>query len=474
MAQYLPKLRVRSGEQIGNELFFAFPDLQDEARTYLTDDILAGVTNLPADGVDFAANQYVVIGQPGNVGTEIVQISGTPSATAITVGATLFPHNRGDVVRFIPFNQIVPSWSATVGGSYSALSALAIRADSTESYLNQTADPSTYWYKYQFFNSTSGLYSAYSDTVSGVGFADNTIGSVKQRALDQLGEKLSTLITDRKLNDWIQEARRLADYNPAVFRWSFRTSFNNVVGQMLAGQWRIAIPANLRDPNSPKNVLSIRCANQNRQVGYQDRVRWNLNYLNIKHSTVATQALANANTLVLTNSADLGPSGALTIANNNIGDGLIVINFTGNNQLGTLTGVTGINRTILVGTDVWGSGAVFGLPTFYTVGGDGYWYFDVPMKLDYDGMNVKSDIYTTIPAITTDDQQFDEPFWDLYVSYLKWKIKYAKANGKIARDGDTDWKDWENGLMTLIGQEFPGQRISFVPDVDGFLGDNSY
>ena len=102
------------------------------------------------------------------------------------------------MIRFIPFNQIVPSWSATVGGSYSALSALVIRADSTESYLNQTADPSTYWYKYQFFNSTSGLYSAYSDTVSGTGFADNTIGSVKQRALDQLGEKLSTLITTER------------------------------------------------------------------------------------------------------------------------------------------------------------------------------------------------------------------------------------------------------------------------------------
>ena len=97
-------------------------------------------------------------------------------------------------------------------------------------------------------------------------------------------------------------------------------------------------------------------------MGYQDRVRWNLNYLNIKHTTVATQASANANTLYVTNSADLGPSGALWIANNNIGDGLIVINFTGNNQLGTLTGVTGINRTVLVGTDVWGSGIVFGLP----------------------------------------------------------------------------------------------------------------
>jgi hypothetical protein len=475
MSQYLPKFRVKSGEQIGNELFFQFPDLQDEQRTYLDADSLASASSLSADGVNFSASQYIVIGQPGNIRTEIVQVSGAPTATTIQlVSPTQFAHNRGDVIRFIPFNQIVPERSTDTNVTYSALSAIGIRADSTETYLQRPSDSSTDYYRYRWFNSTTSLYSAYSDVEIATGYADNSIWSVKNRALEEIGEQLGDLITDRNLNDWLQEARRLADQNPAVFRWSFRTSFNNVTGQMLSGQWRIAVPTNLRDANSYKNVLSIRIGNQNRPVVYQDRTRFNQNYLNVNHTTVKTQASSGATSLALTSTHDFDASGAITIANNNYNDGLISVTYTGNNRAtNTLTGIpasgTGsINRTVLVGTDVW-QRAVFGLPTAYTPGGDGYWYFDVPLKSDYDGMDVKDDHYNTIPAISTDNQTFDEPFYDLYVSYLKFRIKYKKANGKLDRDGDPDWKDWMSGLANLIGQEVPGQRINFVPDVEGFL-----
>ncbi len=44
-----------------------------------------------------------------------------------------------------------------------------------------------------------------------------------------------------------------------------------------------------------------------------------------------------------------------------------------------------------------------------------------------------------------------------------------KSNGKINRDGDTDWKDWLDGATKLIAQETPMQRVSFVPDIEGFL-----
>lgn len=477
MGENLPKFRIATGENIGNELFFLFPDLSAQQRTYLTADVASGVTALSADGVNFSIGQFIVIGQPGNITTEIVQIhaSTVPTATTITLAAaTLFAHNRGDIVRFIPYNQIKPEWATSQTGSFTALSPVTIRSDSSETYLQEAADPQTYWYRYRFYNSSLSSYSLYSDVISAMGYADNTIWSVKRRALRQMGEKYSDLITDQDLNDWLQEGRRAADQNPAVFRWSFRTQFNNITGPLLAGQWRVPVPANLRDPNSPKNILSIRPANQNRPCVYQDRRRFNQNYLNIQHSTVSVQAIANATTLTLANTADFSAAGALTLANNTIGDGLIQIAYTANNQVtGVLSGVTGINRTVLVGTDAWQNSASasipFGLPTAYTLGGDGYIYFDVPMMVKYDGMNVKDDHYTTIPTILTDDQTFDEPFWDLYVSWLKWKIKYKKANGKIDRDGDPDYKDWITGLGNLFGQEFPGQRTQFVPDVEGFI-----
>lgn len=471
MTTPLPRIRAKYGEGIGVEVFCSFPELYDDQLTYLDADAAGGASSISADGTNFAIGQYIVIGQPGNIKTEIVQIhaSTAPTTTTITLATALqFAHNRGDIIRFIPYNDISLEVSSNGGVSYSANSPVAIRADSSETYIQQANDLSTYLYRFRFFNSSTSLYSTYSDIANANGYADNTIWSVENRALSELGEEQGELLNKKFLDDSLQEGRRMADQNPAVYKWSFRTMFGVVFSQMLSGQWRIPAPANLRDPNTPKNILSIRIGDQNRPVTYQDRVRFNQNYLNVVHATVTVQAVANQTTLVLSSTHDLPVSGAITIANNTVGDGLISINYTGNSKTtNTLSGVTGINRTVLVGTDTWLRG-IFGLPTAYTIDA-GYIYFDVPLKIDYDGMDVKGDYYSIIPPISTDDQAFDEPFFDLYVPWLKYKIKYKKANGKIDRDGDTDYKDWLSGLSNLIGQETPSQRIRFVPDIEGFL-----
>ena len=468
MTTLLPKMRAKYGEGIGVELFFSFPEIKDNQRTYLDDDVQSGVI-LSADGTNFTMDQYIVIGQPGNVKTEIAKIL-SATDTTITLASNLqFPHNRGDVIRFIPYNQIAPLYSTDSGLNWNTITAVDIREDSTETYMQRSTDLSTYEYKFRFYNSTTGLYSSYSDKVSALGYPDNSIWAVKNRALGELGEERSELINEQFLNDSIMEARRAADYNPAVMRWSFRTKFNAVLGQLKAGEWKVACPADLRDPNTYKNLLSLRIGDQNRPCVYQDRVRFNQNYLNVVHANVATQQTTGGVTLVLSSTHDLPTAGGLRVANNSVGDGFIDINYTGNNKnTNTLSGVTGIDRTILVGTDVWYK-AVFGLPISYTVDA-GYIYFDVPLKVDYDGMDAKGDYYATITAIDSDADLFDEPFYDLFVSWLKWKIKYKKANGKVDRDGDCDYKDWMTGLANLIGQETPGQRIRFVPDINGFLG----
>ena len=50
MSTYLPKFRINRGEEIGNELFFQFPDLQFEPKTYLDTDHATGLTALSANG----------------------------------------------------------------------------------------------------------------------------------------------------------------------------------------------------------------------------------------------------------------------------------------------------------------------------------------------------------------------------------------------------------------------------------------
>ncbi len=472
MSTFLPELRTKYGEGIGVELFFEFPEIQDNEKTYLDADQLAGDATLSANGTNFSVGQYIVIGQPGNERTEIAQIhtSTPPTATTITLAGTLsFAHNRGDLIRFIPYNQIAAEFSTDSGVSFSTISAVAIRSDATETYMQRASDLSTYVYRFRFTNATTGLFSAYSVNVSATDYADNTRYAIKDRALRELGEEKSELISDQFLNDSLNEGRRMADQNPETFRWSFRTKFGVNAGYLLAGQWQLTVPTDLRDPNTPKNVLGIRMGQQNRPCVYQDRVRFNQNYLNVSHTTLSVSAVSGATSLTLVNSRDFDASGVLTIASGILGNGVVTINYTSNNKTtGVLSGVTGVPVAgLAAGLDIW-QRYVPGLPTAYTIDA-GVISFDSPLLPTYDGQNVHMDYYTIMTPLTSDTSVLDEPFYDLYVSWLKFKIKYLKSNGKIDRDGDTDYKDFMTGLNNLIMQETPSQRINFIPDIEGFL-----
>jgi hypothetical protein len=469
MSTKLPTIRTRYGQEIGVELFFSFPEIQDEQKTFLDADCVAGATSLSANGINFSTSQYIVIGQPGALKTEILQISGSPTATAIAlVAGTSFPHNRGDIVRFIPYNQITPSESTDGGSTYTPLSAIAIRADSSETYLNRPAGLSTYFYKFTLTNGSNN--SASSDPVIATGYADNTIGSVKRRALRAMGEQLGDLITDQDLNDWLYEARRTMDQQPSIFRFTFRQSFDTIIGQCLSGAWTVAAPADLRDRNTYKNILGIRFGRQNRPCIYQSRVKFQQNYLNVAHSTLNGVVSGGATSIVLASSHDFDNAGAIVIASPAVGGTRTILNYTANNRTtNTLSGVTGVpGGGFITGLDTWQNANFFGLPSAYTID-SGLIKFDVPFYDLLDGKNIIMDYYKAVPVITSDSQQFDEPFSDMYVSFLKWKIAYKKANGKIDRESNSDYRDWQEGMGKVIAQETIGQTINFVPDVEGFL-----
>ena len=150
----LPKFKVRYGENIGVELFIQFPDISANEKSFFDADEAVGQTTLSAGGTNFSANDYVVLGQPGAEKTEIVKLSAA-AATTLTSGATVFAHNRGDKIQFIPYNQIVVERSTDSGANYSALSAIDICADASETYLQRATDASTDMYRFRFYNSTS-------------------------------------------------------------------------------------------------------------------------------------------------------------------------------------------------------------------------------------------------------------------------------------------------------------------------------
>lgn len=455
----LPKLRTKYGVNIGIELFIEFPSLDGNEQTFFDADEAAAQTTLSAGGTNFSANDYVVLGTPKQEKTEIVKLSAA-AATTLTSGATVFAHQRGDGIQFIPYNQIVVERSTDAGVNFTPLTAVDIRPDAPETYLQRVTDASTDVYRFRFYNSTSTNYSAYSDQYTASGLADNTVGAIKRRALTQLGEKIDGLITDQFLNESLWEARRKVDN--ASTSWNFRTNFGADIGDIIPGTYSLAVPTDLRDPNTNANILGLRVGRQKFPLEYQDRNRFNENYINVAHTTLASGITGASTSLVLTSSGDFDESGSVYIAAATTQQTVDSVAYTTNTEttatLGTVTGIADSKNAL---TDVW-QGVTFGLPTAYTIDA-GKIKFNIPFADTYAGENVEMDYYIDLPVYNSDADVLDEPDYDFYVAYLKWKIKYLKSNGTATKTNDSDYIEWKEGVQAFINQNITGQVIHLIP-----------
>ncbi len=253
-----------------------------------------------------------------------------------------------------------------------------------------------------------------------------------------------------------------------VLRWSFRTKFNTDIGSIIPGQWSVTAPTDLRDRNTYKNILGLRIGRSNWPCVYQDQRRFRQNYLNVGHTTLNGAILSGATSIILTSSGDFDASGSIVIAAQNISStkdtASYITNTLATNTLGT---VTGVDANAASGTDVWQQ-ATFGMPTAFTID-NGVIYFDVPFDDTYAGENIYLDYYQALQPVNSDSDVLDEPFYDLYCSYLKWKIKSLKSNGSLKPTEDGDYLLFQQGLGELISQEVLGQNVNFVPDLYGSL-----
>jgi hypothetical protein len=79
------------------------------------------------------------------------------------------------------------------------------------------------------------------------------------------------------------------------------------------------------------------------------------------------------------------------------------------------------------------------------------------------------DYYQTLTPVNSDADVLDEQFYDLYVPYLKYKIKSLKSNGSLKPTEDGDYLLFQQGLSELVSQELAGQNVFFTPDIWGNL-----
>ena len=439
----------------------------EKKNTFLTTDISSGSSTLTVQSiVGFAIDQVLCIGEIGEENTEIVHTHAAtaPTGTTVTLSANLtFSHNRGTKVYIIDYDQIEISWSATIAGAKTVLTTLAIQADQDETIYKDSVETSGYYFS-RFVNSipTPDTYSEYSDPYAYGGLADNTVWAIKDRALNDLGETLDDDLTDKWLNTVLWEGRRELDNDKAVGKWSFRIKRNANIGSIIPGTYTLDLPTDLRKPTTADNILSLRIRDQG--LDYQDINTFNNNYYNVKHSTLNGTVLFGATSITLTDSGDFDESGNISVSGDSVDDTIDTVAYTANTETtNVLSGVTGVqaggHATL---KDVW-QNVNFGLPTAFTVNGENKkLQFDIPFADTYAGENIYMDYYTALPAYDSDSDVLDEPEYDMFVSWLKWKIKQKVTGGKLKQSEDADYAEWLKQKDNLIAKEKLGQDIYFT------------
>lgn len=551
----LPKIRTKFGENVGVEIFISPPQL-DGKFTFLNTDATTSVSSYMADnGAKFAAGEYIVVGNIGAQKTEINRIHAAtaPTSTTITLNAvSIFAHNRGDRIQFIPYNQIIIEKSTDGGTTYTTLATIDIQPDSTETHYNDTTGLSTYYYRAYFSNSATAKISQTSDAVIATGYAEGTAGDIIDQALESLGEKIDDKVLTKKfLLNALDEGRDEIDNHQNIVRWSFRTVFDYDAGTIIPGQYQLTVPTDLRLPDVYLNILSVRIGKGKNELRKVDKIALNSHYQGIAHTTLNGAVLTADTEIALTSSGDFDASGTISVAGQAVGEEINIINYdiaeieettmafveggasadtitdSGNGFLtakfyagqtiavsgstsndgiytidtaiaGTLTLVstddlvaenaganikitaneanvvstnilTGISEIRAAGhasgTDVW-QGASFGNPIECTVYEDKI-TFSQPFSNDMDGENIWIDYYKKKVKADSDTDALDEPFYKIYIPYLKYKIK-ARKNSQIIRESDADWKEWIEKREAQVAKEWIPQKTRLILDLPYF------
>ena len=465
MINIIPKVKIKRGETIGNELLISFPELSTN-ETFLTTDYASGVSTFAVEnGLKFSDATYILLNNNGNDKCEILLISGAPTVNEIkTSSSSSHAHSRGEAIKFIPFNQIVIE-SSTDNVTFTVLATVDIRPDSEDTFYEHAAGAVTTYYRIRFKNGNDTTYSTYSDSVLATGYTANSAGQLIQTALSDLGVEIDgKIITKRFLFDALNEGRREIDEDEGIIRWSFRSVFNHNLYSIIPGQYKVAVPTDLREPATNKNIISMKVGRENRQCSYFDQIAYERAYMGVYHTTLDGAVVTADVSITLDDSGDFDESGSIDIAGEDIDEVMDSVDYTANTETtNVISGVTGIRTAGHSDeVDVW-QNASFGLPLNYTVNNE-YIYFSQPFDDDHAGESIFIDYYKKIVDINSDSDKLDEPFFGIFIFYLKFRIKQRKEKG-LDWKNDYDYIQWEKMKQAQISKEYFGQATRLSVDI---------
>ncbi len=467
-----PQITIR--HNIGN--IIEIPnELNPKVFTYLSNNFAIGVTALTVDNaIDFTAGSIIVV--LGTVGAENCEF-GYPSAhtdLTFTLAATKQPHNRGDLVTQVNYDQIEISKASTIDGVYSVLATLSLFVTQQKTVQFDATGLTSDYYKLRWKNSISGSFSEYSAPMSVLSYPVNSVGSIIFPVLKAMGvSENDPKITVPFCISALQDAREYTKMKLFGIRHAWLAQFEFPI-QVLAGSNFVYLPEDIDFNETDRSMLSGRFIMNNVlapfNLRYIDKRSWNQVAFNVGGSETVGETLVAATELNVVSAGDFLPAnnqGVAYIATTDFDQTLLQIAYTGVDLVAKkLTGVTGIDRVIPDGTQVWVTPTI-AQPIWYTVynndeeeGGRGKIVFDRIIPDSMQGNNFYIDYYKKFLPVTDLYQRLPEPYREVYKWYLRYAIKYRKDI--TLAQSDPDYKKFEELVQALFDNLYTGQDTIIV------------
>jgi hypothetical protein len=449
--------------------------LNPNTFTYLSNNFAIGTTVLSVDNtIEFNTGSSIVL--LGTMGAENCEF-GYPTALtvqSITLAATKQPHNRGDLVAQINYDEVEISKSATIDGSYTVLATLPLFVTQQKTVYFDPNGLTSDYYQLRWKNSISGLFSGYSSPVSVLSYPVDSVGNLIMPVLLAMGiSENDPKITVPFCISAINDARKYVKASQFGIRHAWLENFEFPI-QVLAGSNFVYLPDDIDFNETDRSLLSGRFIINNVlapfNLKYIDKRSWNQVAFNVGGSTTVGDTAINATTVQLVSAGDFPPvnnSGVAYIATTEFSQTLLQIQYTSVDlATGQLIGVTGITRDVPAGTQVWVTPTI-AQPIWYTVytEGDeadlvGKIVFDRIIPDSMQGNNFYIDYYKQFIEVTDLYQRLPEPYREIYKWYLRYAVKYRKDI--TTSQTDPDYVKFESLVQALFNNLYTGQDTIIV------------
>lgn len=413
--------------------------------------------------LNFSTNQILMIGEPGNEGTEIISTHGSTSPTGNTItlaSALTKDHPKDTNVYVILFDQVEFSYSATISGANSVLGVSNVDSESEETQYIDITHSSGYYFT-RFKNSIFGTFADYSDAIPFDGLDPNTVGYIFNSAMTDLKQNYTKELTYEKLLEWSNEMLRLV--RGKLKKWNGYEEFDYVLGSVSQGVRSYVLPDSVYSKNNNQSFMNVRIGNTLPLLP-MDHSEYLQATEDISYTEVTTAPSIGDTSIILDDTADLDDSGSVDIF---VSGTKYTITYTTNTRsTNTLSGIPAsgdgsITYAFPIDSQVW-QNIREEEPMYFSVW-DGYMYIWPIINSDFEGRNIIVDFQTDITSINSDSDIIVGPRFDMLKHYLKWKIRAFTEKSGVEDLQDPAYFQFREILTDAIKNDRLNEEQAFRP-----------